>query len=348
MTTSATTDQRFLSLPFPLRHPGPITSLQPVDFLSDSRGIFGRGQHRNQQCIDRPQVDAALIQIGEVPLLAARSTPCITRENDDGISTMGFSLAGGVHVYRSDRGVTTVGPGDLFLNPRDGGEMQAGYISGLFCQIEHRRLQRSIRVIGRDDADPDLTRSWLFGSAPEGRPAQGLAPFLSFFSFVDQLLGEHPDLASGLGLDEQLYRLLAYQLLRANGATPGIGNSSSSGPSNWSSQLDELVDYIRAHAHLGLTLTDLEEQSHYSARHLQTLFREKFDCTPMQFVRRQRLDIAMQKLQTAESHETVTSISRHCGYRFLSNFTTDFQRQFGVSPSTVLRASRGNGGLKCT
>ena len=132
MTDIARTDERFLSLPFPLLNPGPIVSVQPVDVLSDSRGIFGRGLHRNQPCMDRPQIDAAMIQIGEVHLLAARSTPCITRENDAGFSTMAFSLAGGIHLYRSDRGVKTVGPGDLFLNPRDGGEMRADYISGPF------------------------------------------------------------------------------------------------------------------------------------------------------------------------------------------------------------------------
>ena len=79
------------------------------------------------------------------------------------------------------------------------------------------------------------------------------------------------------------------------------------------------MDYIRANAHRGITLTDLEERSHYSARRLQALFREKFDCTPMQFVRRERLTTAMQKLQTADWNETVTSIARDCGYGFVSN-----------------------------
>jgi hypothetical protein len=63
----------------------------------------------------------------------------------------------------------------------------------------------------------------------------------------------------------------------------------------------------------------------------------------MQFVRRQRLSVAMEKLQTADFDETVTDIARDIGYRYTSSFTTDFRREFGVNPSAVLRASRQRG-----
>ncbi|MFM8524379.1 MAG: AraC family transcriptional regulator [Cyanobacteriota bacterium] len=76
---------------------------------------------------------------------------------------------------------------------------------------------------------------------------------------------------------------------------------------HWAQSIDDLVDYIRVSAHQNLTLTDLERQSHYSARQLQNLFRERFDCTPMQFVRRQRLSTAMEKLQTAAIASPPTS-----------------------------------------
>ena len=66
----------------------------------------------------------------------------------------------------------------------------------------------------------------------------------------------------------------------------------------------------------------------------------------MQFVRRQRLSDAMEKLQTADLDDTVTTIARDMGYRYTSNFTNDFQRAFGVKPSAVLRSSRGGGGRK--
>lgn len=108
----------------------------------------------------------------------------------------------------------------------------------------------------------------------------------------------------------------------------------------WSACLDTLVDYIHTNAHLNLTLTDLEEQSHYSGRRLQQLFRDRFDCTPMQYVRRQRLGNALQRLKNAQPGDTVTRIARDCGYRHMSNFTVDFRKQYGIHPSSLLRASR--------
>lgn len=108
----------------------------------------------------------------------------------------------------------------------------------------------------------------------------------------------------------------------------------------WSSSLDELVGYISSNRCRSLTLTDLEEQSNYSRRHLQTLFQEKFGGTPMQFVRRQRLAAAMEKLQAADAEISVSRIARDGGYRSLSNFSSDFQREFGELPSSVLRRSR--------
>lgn len=152
------------------------------------------------------------------------------------------------------------------------------------------------------------------------------------------MLLEDPYLADGLALDDQTYRLVASELARK--VPPGRWRQREKGQRRWSSSLDELVDYITSNRCRSLTLTDLEKQSHYSRRHLQTLFQEKFGCTPMQFVRRQRLAAAMEKLQAAEGEISVSRIARDCGYRSLSNFSSDFQCEFGELPSSVLRRSR--------
>jgi AraC-like DNA-binding protein len=136
---------------------------------------------------------------------------------------------------------------------------------------------------------------------------------------------------------------LAQALFNSEGLQGKAQKNWEASTKQWTDIFDDLVDYIRSNAHMNLTLTDLEEQSHYSGRHLQNMFKEKFDCTPMQFVRRQRLFAAMEKLQTADPDDTATTIARDMGYRYTSNFSCDFQREFGVSPSVVLRSSRGGG-----
>jgi len=103
------------------------------------------------------------------------------------------------------------------------------------------------------------------------------------------------------------------------------------------SRLDALIDDIWVNPGKALTLTDPETQSHDSARHLQTLFREKFDCIPMQYVRCRRLSLAMERLRAAHPGDTVTRIARDNGYRYLSNCSADVQRAFGVNLSEVLR-----------
>ncbi len=69
--------------------------------------------------------------------------------------------------------------------------------------------------------------------------------------------------------------------------------------------------------------------------------RERFDCAPMQFVKRQRLARAMERLREPAVDDTVARITRDCGYHYTSNFSTDFQRYYGIKPSVVLRSSRG-------
>ena len=338
------TDEVFLALPFPLRQPGRIMRLRPLDVLNDGHGVFGRGCHGYQSCIQQPLTDAVFFNLGSISVLAARSTPCISREIDDGFSTMAFCLGGGHHRYRSADCSLMIGPGDLFLNPRDGGEMRANYLSGFFCQISHQCLQRCLVVIGGADLDLDVSRAWFISPDLDPRSAPLMGALTVFFAFVDRLLVEHADLPSILGLDDQLYRLLAFQLIQAHSLVGFSDHCNSPTLSVSRSSFDELIDYIRANAHLSLTLTDLEERSHYSARHLQKVFRERLSCTPMQFVRRQRLGLAMQKLEEAPSGATVTAIARELGYRHLSNFTTDFQQHFGINPSVVLRQHPAGGG----
>jgi AraC-like DNA-binding protein len=106
-----------------------------------------------------------------------------------------------------------------------------------------------------------------------------------------------------------------------------------------SSALDNLVDWIRESGQINITLTDLQNQSHYSSRQLQSMFRNTFDCTPMEFVRKQRLSKALERLEHPKEGDSVTKIARDFGYRHVSNFSTDFQKEFGFPPSRVLRSA---------
>lgn len=110
----------------------------------------------------------------------------------------------------------------------------------------------------------------------------------SLIRFIDQLHGEHPIIPSCLGIDDQFYRMLFLSMLESDNRFEGVEKCFAAPARTWASPLDDPVDYVCSHTHLALSITDLEEISHHSTRHLFNLFREKFNCTSMQFVRAQR------------------------------------------------------------
>lgn len=230
-------------------------------------------------------------------------------------------------------------PGDVYLNQNYYGRSTMGYLSSLFFALDRNRLHRTMGAISGGESLRALGVSVLIkGERRNG--VVGSSKLWALISHIDQLHGEHPYLPSCLGLDDQFYRLLALGLLESAGRLESVERRWASGSAVWKGRLDDLVDFIRANTHAKLNLTDLEERSHYSARQLQYLFKEKLQCTPMQFVRRQRLLAAMEKLQTADWDASVGTIARDCGYRYTTRFSSDFFREFGVKPSTVLKASR--------
>lgn len=333
-------EKRLSLIPFPLKNARVIHSLDPAILFNEGRDYFGEGLYRSSDGCASPQADVSTVLVGGLKVLAVRTTPCIVTEIDQGCSTLSMSYAGDIHQYKDKQTMHKIRPGDIHLSPRNGGIASAGYFSGFICQINHSRLAHTIGAMKMYGSRLNLGEPHLFEIGGSGR-GRSVARFIwSCFSLIDEMLGESDYLAAGLALDEQIYRLLVASLFQLTGELERNEKRWKAPASGWSHPLDDLVDYIRSNAHLSLTLTDLEGQSHFSARHLQNLFKEKFQCTPMQFVRRQRLSLAMQKLKNAEPGMTITQIARECGYRFTSNFATAFHREFGIAPSVVLKASR--------
>lgn len=330
--------EAFDALPLPLPRIGPDFRINPAELMGEGR-VFGPGPCRSDYRSRRPVVEGSLIALNAVPVLVGRTTPLVAWEEGEGISSVTLCHTGRP-LYREESTTLPVLPGGILLHPRDGGCISTGLLASINFPLEHRRLARVLQAMGAADLRLSLDRPIVLAAGHDGQGRGGPAGLFAFFRFLEELLLESRYLGSALGLDEQLYRLMALALLQSQGSIERLERRWGAEAPGWSSRLDELVDYIRTHANCALTLTDLEEQSRYSARHLQNLFRQKFDCTPMQFVRRQKLELAMEKLQNAPGDATVSRIARDCGYRHLASFSSDFRRAFGVAPSVVLRRSR--------
>ena len=284
---------------------------------------------------------AQILRAGDLDIIVGRTTPVQSKnisEHCKCFLTMTFI---GGFTTKEKWHTREVHAGDIHLDFNNYREITRSYSSSLFVALDPGRLSSTTRIISGGGSLTSIDDQILVKSNRRDAKSGGTRKMWRFIEFVDALNSEDQYLPSALGLSEQFYRLLSITLLENTEELAIAAERWKKRTQKWTNNLDDLIDFIRTNADQNLTLTDLEQLSHYSARHLQNLFKEKFDCTPMQFVRRQRLTSAMEKLQTADYDATVTSIGRDCGYRFTSNFTTDFHRQFGVTPSTVLRASRG-------
>jgi len=101
--------------------------------------------------------------------------------------------------------------------------------------------------------------------------------------------------------------------------------------------MEDLLLHIQTNLHQRLRLQDLEQRSGYSRRSLQYAFQRRFGCSPMQWVKQERLNAARRDLESPQPQDTVSLISQRYGYTSLSCFSRDIHQAFGVCPSTLLR-----------
>jgi AraC-like DNA-binding protein len=81
-----------------------------------------------------------------------------------------------------------------------------------------------------------------------------------------------------------------------------------------------------------------------TSRSIQTAFRRLRGCTPMQYLRRRRLEEARRLLENATPETTVTNVALDSGLFHLGRFSAAYRAMFGEKPSETLARSRGHVG----
>ena len=96
--------------------------------------------------------------------------------------------------------------------------------------------------------------------------------------------------------------------------------------------------YIEANAGNDIALTDIAEAVHVTPRAVQYMFRRHLDMTPLQYLRRIRLDLAHRDLRSQQHPEqTVTQIAARWGFMHTGRFAVLYRQTFGRSPHETLR-----------
>lgn len=97
-------------------------------------------------------------------------------------------------------------------------------------------------------------------------------------------------------------------------------------------------DHVLAHRDQVVTVPELCEQLHVSRRTLQYCFEDVLGVSPIQFLRIIRLNGARRHLrENLSDSRTVRDVAADWGFWHFSQFSSDYRKLFGQSPSESLR-----------
>ncbi|OBH53628.1 AraC family transcriptional regulator [Mycobacterium sp. E2479] len=173
------------------------------------------------------------------------------------------------------------------------------------------------------------------------RPSKtGTMAVAKMMHFLLRNAGPSGLLTSGALLRGQLIRTLVASVVEAY---PEIAHSAGMCPGGnvRPAALRRAIAYLEATAAEDVRIGDVAVAARVSTRALQEAFRKHLDTTPMAYLRSVRLARAHTDLRQASVEEgvTVAAIAYRWGFGNLGRFAADYRRQFGRSPSEVLRAA---------
>ena len=99
------------------------------------------------------------------------------------------------------------------------------------------------------------------------------------------------------------------------------------------------VEFMDSHAHEDIGLTEIADAARIGARSLQLAFRRHRDITPLEYLRRVRLESAHRDLLAGDPTrgDRVEAIAARWGFGHPGRFSVIYREHYGRSPSATLR-----------
>ena len=300
---------------------GHLLSFRPLAAETDCQQFAG---HLNLNGMPLLSYSGSAVQMVVEPAATVSLLACFTGQGHVG------DQLGEAHCWAQGCLLLPIGTGPRHYSSSPGGA------SAAVLNLEPAAISRAAAAIAGSTHQPDqIPGGFSLFALRALTPAQA-KPLHSLLRHIDHCASVDPALPGRLGLDDVIVRLMASWLqpsLLTEPATDGQHLREHS----TRSAFDALIDFIRANLDQPLRLSDLEARSNYSRRALQYAFREKLNASPKQWIREQRLALAMERLQSPGPHKSIHATALACGYRSMSQFSADFKRRYGLSPSEVRR-----------
>lgn len=100
--------------------------------------------------------------------------------------------------------------------------------------------------------------------------------------------------------------------------------------------LDAVERYILDNWHQAITVDRLSKIANLPKRSLHTWFKRLHGTSPMNYVKRVRLEKARALLVNPRRNDTVSSIALRCAFTNLGHFAKDYKRAYGELPSETI------------
>lgn len=298
-------------------------------------------------CWDRPKRDepffnqSGLLRFGDLTLLSTLGSAIHGEVEQKAEAQLVIPYGSGHHHYRVEQSHFRFRTSCLFM-PSLGARVQitSSICAATIISFPSDSLWAVARAIGGPDVDGLACRVALEQPAilsrradPRRNRLHGL--LLETLAYVEQCLLVGGSIHPMLCLDDLIRRLVVLLLL------PDLLEMPPAAP-----QISEpfvhqgLVDWLLAHLHEPVRLSDLEQRSHYSRRSLQQAFKQRFGCGPMQWLRQQRLSRAKLLLEQPGFRGSLLEVAQACGYLSAASFSRDFAARYGERPVRLLRRFR--------
>lgn len=278
---------------------------------------------------------------GQLAIAATATTPISVRRNEVPYATLRIPISGSC-TYKLSNGCCVEQPGRtavLLSGTARVAETSGVYASTHLALDADRLLATAQAMVGSDsqvNADRlELNRDREI-SLQQG-PFCFDAIFRAHFALLDAFVAQPAALALQT-VDDLIYRSLVMLL---HPPTLNADEGGSRLPMSVERRtLNAVCDYIKAHIDESITLTRLEQISGFSRRSLQYTFLRHFACTPMQWVREQRLELARALLTHPDCNTSITQVALTCGFPVCGLFSQYYAARFGERPSATLARYR--------
>jgi AraC-like DNA-binding protein len=213
-----------------------------------------------------------------------------------------------------------------------------GFRSQILWQLEKGRLERTaMAMLGtHEHVDLDLDHARALPNEISGVRTD--ATMHAMIPLLD-LHRNQPDLLVSLGIEDMIYRqsviLLRPDLFFGQTEPTAVGLNSSRS----TAVIDQLCQFMLAHLSEPFTLSELERFSGLSARSLQTAFNSVFSCSPMAWLREQRLLRVRSELLKG-TEVPVEAVAMASGFQTMPAFFLAYKKRFGETPGSTKLAGK--------